>query len=211
MNCQDFRKTMPESARDEHQAIHLRDCPACAQWWERQQGLTAGLRAVAAEWSHLQAPARVETRLIAAFRDHSGLGQSRQARTFPPRMWFPVATWFAAAAAVVALALVLLNNRQPQPVRRSFPAALESAMLQVPGDAESLDDSTYNDGDFIPLPNAQRISPNEDVNLVRVEVPRSTMIALGYDVSADRASEPVEAEVVLGADGQARAVRFLDE
>jgi hypothetical protein len=36
------------------------------------------------------------------------------------------------------------------------------------------------------------------------------MIALGYAVGEDRASEPVEAEVVLGADGLARAVRFLE-
>ena len=60
------------------------------------------------------------------------------------------------------------------------------------------------------MPNAARIEPNEDLNLVRVEVPRSAMIALGYAVSEDRASEPVEAEVVLGADGLARAVRFLE-
>jgi len=61
------------------------------------------------------------------------------------------------------------------------------------------------------LPNAARIAPNEDVNLVRVEVPRSAMIGLGFEVSAERAAEPVEAEVVLGSDGLARAVRFLDE
>jgi hypothetical protein len=60
------------------------------------------------------------------------------------------------------------------------------------------------------LPNAARIEPNEDLNVVRVEVPRSAMIALGYAVSEDRASESVEAEVVLGPDGLARAVRFLE-
>jgi hypothetical protein len=66
-------------------------------------------------------------------------------------------------------------------------------------------------GEFIPLPNAARLAPSEDVNLVRVEVPRSTMIALGYPVAADRAAELVQADVVLGSDGLARAVRFLDE
>jgi hypothetical protein len=49
------------------------------------------------------------------------------------------------------------------------------------------------------------------MNVVRVEVPRSAMIALGYSVPADRASERVRAEVVMGSDGLARAVRFLDE
>jgi hypothetical protein len=66
-------------------------------------------------------------------------------------------------------------------------------------------------GDFIPLPNADRLPQDEDMNVVRVEVPRSAMIALGYSVPADRASERVRAEVVMGSDGLARAVRFLDE
>jgi hypothetical protein len=153
----------------------------------------------------------VEARLIAAFRSHSGMGHSGPVMARQPRMWIPVATWFASAAAVVALALVLVSNRQPQPVHRNLPGGFESALAQVPAELETRDDSPFNNDDFIPLPNAERISPNEDVNLVRVEVPRSAMIALGYDVSADRASELVEAEVVLGADGLARAVRFLDE
>jgi hypothetical protein len=67
-----------------------------------------------------------------------------------------------------------------------------------------------NGGGFIPLPNAERIAPNEPMNLVRLEVPRSTMIALGFEVRADRAEEAVEADVLLGADGVARAVRFLN-
>jgi len=210
MNCQEFWKTMPELARNQEHLAHLRDCPACGRCWERQRGLVAGLRTVAAEWSHVEAPARLEARLIAAFREHSGAGRAGSAVARPPRMWLPVVTWFAAAAAVVALAFVLVSNRQPQPAQRSLESGLE-ALVQGPVELEASDDSPYNTEDFIPLPNAERISPNEDVNLVRVEVPRSAMIALGYDVSADRASEPVEAEVVLGADGLARAVRFLDE
>jgi len=211
MNCQEFWKTMPELAHNQQHLEHLRDCPACARWWEEQRTLAAGLRTVAAEWSHLEAPARVEARLIAAFRDHSGLGQSGASMARPPRMWLPVVTWFAAATAVGALALVLVSDRRPQPVHGSIPGGFESALAQAPVESENGDDSAFNNEDFIPLPNAERISPNEDVNLVRVEVPRSAMIALGYDVSAERASEPVEAEVVLGADGLARAVRFLNE
>ncbi|MBZ5621870.1 MAG: hypothetical protein LAQ69_24565 [Acidobacteriia bacterium] len=211
MNCQEFWNTMPELACDQDRLVHLRDCLACAQRLERQRRLAAGLRTIAAEWSQVEAPARVEARLIAAFRSHAGLGHSGRAMFRPPRVWLPVATWLAAAAAVVALAIALVSGRQPKPAHQSVPSGSEWAFAQVPGELGTGDDSPYNDADFIPLPNAERISPNEDVNLVRVEVPRSTMIALGYDVSADRASEAVEAEVVLGADGLARAVRFLDE
>jgi hypothetical protein len=48
------------------------------------------------------------------------------------------------------------------------------------------------------------------MNLIRVEIPRSAMIALGFSVSEDRASESVEADVMLGGDGVARAIRFLE-
>ena len=49
------------------------------------------------------------------------------------------------------------------------------------------------------------------MNLVRVELPRSSMISLGFAVSEEREAETVEADVMLGADGVARAVRFLED
>ncbi|HEV2448545.1 MAG TPA: hypothetical protein VGS58_21580 [Candidatus Sulfopaludibacter sp.] len=52
---------------------------------------------------------------------------------------------------------------------------------------------------------------SDDLNVVRVEVPRSAMPAAGLPVSADRASELVEADVMPGSDGIARAVRFVSE
>ena len=197
MNCQEFR----EFALDGPETIaHLQDCPACATWRRRQDSLIAGLRAMAAESQHVGAPANLEAKLVAAFRTHGGTVAPIRA----PRMWAPVVTWFAAVAALVAVAFVLNTQRVPKPQQhRKPPAIVESAMADG-------DDSSFNSADFIPLPNAQQLAPNEDVNLVRVEVPRSTMIVLGYDVSAERASEPVEAEVVLGPDGLARAVRFLE-
>jgi hypothetical protein len=212
MNCQEFWNTMPELARHGDRSGHLRECAACAALWERQRALTAGLRTVAQEWGHLQAPARVEGRLTAAFRGHAGLG----ARSRPARLWVPVVAWAAAAAALVALAMFLVSERQPQAPRRAAPRATELAVAQPLPDFAGNQfgvsgDSPYNSDEFIPLPNAARIAPNEDVNLVRVEVPRSAMIGLGFEVSAERASEPVQAEVVLGTDGLARAVRFLDE
>src|SRR5260370_42713042 len=63
---------------------------------------------------------------------------------------------------------------------------------------------------FMDLPNAAEIGPNEDLNMVRVEVPRSAMIALGLEVGPEQAWQPVQADVMLGADGLARAVRFLE-
>jgi hypothetical protein len=63
---------------------------------------------------------------------------------------------------------------------------------------------------FIPLPNSEAVQANEDMDVVHVEVPRSAMLAVGLEVSEDRAGEMVQADVMLGSDGVARAVRFLD-
>jgi hypothetical protein len=76
--------------------------------------------------------------------------------------------------------------------------------------APNTDDAQSEYEGFITLPNAGRLADNEEVNLVRVEVPRSAMIALGLEVSPERATELVAADVMLGPDGLARAVRFLD-
>ena len=208
MNCREFWNTMPELAGDRGGARldHERDCPRCAALLERQRALAEGLRAVAAQGRQVEAPARLEARLVRAFRSHNGVAAGR-----PQLAWVPALTWMAAAAAVLALALLLVRDRQPQPAGRGIPGRIELAALQLPASAETAGDSLYADGGFIPLPNAARVGATEDVNLVRVELPRSSMIALGYPVSAERASEAVEAEVVLGADGLARAVRFLDD
>ena len=106
--------------------------------------------------------------------------------------------------------MFLARDRPVAPAHRTSSSRVQLAAVEPPADLETVGDSSDAESDFIPIPNAARIEPNEDLNLVRVEVPRSAMIALGYAVSEDRASEPVEAEVVLGADGLARAVRFLE-
>jgi len=208
MNCQEFWDTMPELAHEagEGHCEHLRECSPCAALLNHQRALASGLRLVAAELRHVEAPARVESRLTAAFLGQAGLPVRRPAS----RWWMPVVTWASAAAAVAALAMFLMRDRQPAPAHRTASSSLQLAAVEAPADLDALGDSSDADNEFIPLPNAARIEPNEELNLVRVEVPRSAMIALGYAVSEDRASEPVEAEVVLGADGLARAVRFVE-
>ncbi len=211
MNCQEFWNTKPELACDaeERHFEHLHECSACAARLNRQRALASGLRLVAEELRRVEAPARVETRLTAAFLGQAGLAVRRPASR---RWWVPVVTWASAAAAVAALALFLARDRRPapEPAHRTARGSVQLAAVEPPADVEVPGEWSGADTDFIPLPNAARIEPNEDLNLVRLEVPRSAMIALGFAVSEDRASESVEADVVLGADGLARAVRFLE-
>jgi hypothetical protein len=201
MSCQEFWDTMPELTGSDAAADHVRECSLCAALLERQSELANGLRAAASSSKHIEAPARLEARLLTAFRSYNGITAQPRRRSWPD-----VLVWASAIAAVLTVALFLVRSTQPQPhpAQRRAPAGLELAM-------ETNDDSAYQDDGFIPLPNVARLDANEAVSLVRVELPRSAMIAVGYAVSEERASEPVEAEVVLGADGLAHAVRFLDE
>jgi hypothetical protein len=195
MTCQEFWNTMPEPGASAP-GRHLLECAACAARMERQRELAAGLRAMAAGYQRVGAPQRVEARLRAAFRAQAGVRSKGR--------WAPVLGWAAACAAVMAMAVYLIRDRQPQEVPPPAPRGLEMAMMAGGEDAQG----DYEG--FIALPNAGRLAENEEVNLVRVEVPRSAMIAVGLEVSPERVSELVAADVMVGPDGLARAVRFLD-
>ncbi|HKA01428.1 MAG TPA: hypothetical protein VKE70_33170 [Candidatus Solibacter sp.] len=210
MTCQEFWNSMPElgglgeaGERNGSTAAqaHLNDCSSCANRMARQRELAAGLRAVAAGDRRIAAPSRVASRLRAAFRAQVGIGAA--AGRVGRAVWTPAWVWAVACAAVLALALVTLNGGRPAAPRTSA-QHLELASLGVNGSQ-----SEYEG--FIPLPNASHLADTEEVNVVHVEVPRSAMIALGLDVAPERASELVAADVMLGPDGLARAVRFLDE
>jgi hypothetical protein len=62
---------------------------------------------------------------------------------------------------------------------------------------------------FMPLDYNGPINLQDGGQLVRVELPRSAMLNLGVPVNMDRYGERVKADVFVGADGLARAIRFV--
>ncbi|HWC97152.1 MAG TPA: hypothetical protein VG456_10390 [Candidatus Sulfopaludibacter sp.] len=207
MNCQEFWDRMPELSnqllRDESE--HLVDCADCARLWQRQGTLREGMRRLSADLGSVQAPARVEAGLVAAFR-----AQAHRRNTVPARhVWMPLASGIAAAV-LVAIGLLLVRDRPPEKPRHRAPNGVELAALPAAVDL-AVDDQLADSDGFIPLPNAETIAPDENVNVVRVEVPRSAMLAVGLTVSAEQASELVEADIKMGSNGLARAVRFVNE
>jgi len=63
--------------------------------------------------------------------------------------------------------------------------------------------------EFLPLTYGSNLSQLDDGQVVRVELPRSALQSFGLSVNAERASERVKADVLLGHDGVARAIRFV--
>ena len=141
-----------------------------------------------------EAPPEVEVRLRAAFR-----------RKYKRRVW----PYFVAAAAVVALFLVRVPKPQtmeiailtpPVPV---LPAAGKPPVVrrkrQPPQEVVT---------EFYPL--MEDPPPFERGELLRVSLPAAAMRSVGVPVSEDRLGETVQADVLVGQEGLARAIRFVN-
>jgi hypothetical protein len=63
--------------------------------------------------------------------------------------------------------------------------------------------------DFMPLTDTSTWPRRERMQAVRLEMPRAVLASFGLPMSFERATEPVEAELLIGADGMARAIRFI--
>ena len=63
--------------------------------------------------------------------------------------------------------------------------------------------------DYFPIDVGSFMQPIDGGQIVRIKVPRSALRSYGLPVDPLRADEAVKADVVLGNDGMARAIRFV--
>jgi hypothetical protein len=63
--------------------------------------------------------------------------------------------------------------------------------------------------DFIPLSSMTAVSLQDGGQIVRVKLPRSALANFGLPVNMDRYNEKVKADVLIGVDGLAHAIRFV--
>jgi len=130
------------------------------------------------------APAELEDSLVATFR-------LRRRATTRPRLW-----WIPPLALAATIALVSWMVR--------VPSELPSASYLSP--SASLDDP----GPFLALKPLERIALEPSTTVVATEFPRALLADWGLPVSPDRAGEPVRAEMLYSADGEALAVRLIN-
>lgn len=158
-----------------------------------------------------EAAPHVETQLLEEYR-------RRRAR----RLWMRASAFAATAAAAMVIAVAMHPHRPqraPEPPAVSItPAAVPAASPADPAvhlprpkpapvrrAAEAVPHEVYTD--FFPL--MDLAPPLERGELVRVTVPASTMRGVGMLVMASHLDDPVEADVLVGQDGMARAIRFV--
>jgi hypothetical protein len=99
------------------------------------------------------------------------------------------------------------NPRKPKVLeKKTFP--LEEA---TPGSGPSEWSDIEYATDFIPFASASDLAPAEIGQVVRVRLPRTAMESFGLPVNWDRGLEPIQADVLLGENGMARAIRFVQD
>jgi hypothetical protein len=106
----------------------------------------------------------------------------------------------------------VVRNVEPpttaKPVRRRSPSTV--ATRRSPRATEPVANHVREIAtDFIPLGNMNSTALQDGGTIVRVELPRSALVRFGLPVNMDRVNENVKADVWLGVDGLAHAIRFV--
>ena len=191
------------------------------QGWETM--IAARLRLLASADREEQAPPRVEGFLRSAYRVHCG---SRRGR------WAWVA-WGAVAASVLAFLAITApwsqGSRTPQAEPDATPPAAPSRLeppappSPLPVQRRTPRPRRYNVGveprrvpgvrelvtEFIPLVDDDLLEGEETRQVVRVRVSRASLVSFGLPVTDDAPAGRIQADVILGVDGMARAIRFV--
>jgi hypothetical protein len=98
------------------------------------------------------------------------------------------------------------KSRAPRAPRHNWPQPDEPIITDsMPVYAKRGEDAT----DFIPLSYGGVQKPMESGEVIRLQMPRPALIAYGLPVNVEQADAPVKAELLLGEDGMARAIRFF--
>jgi hypothetical protein len=145
--------------------------------------LRAAMDHLAAKAEAVEPSPEIEAALLAEF--------DRVKRRRNMRSWMTLA---GAVAACVVLALVL-----KYPPHSPLPAQ------PVP----VVEDVQESDQAFVPIPYVTPLGQYERAEVVRMEVPVAALIAAGLQVRTADPGARAEADVLVGQDGRARAVRLI--
>jgi hypothetical protein len=234
---------VPEPAR-RTAAAHIESCGACAAEFTRQQRLTVGLQALAAEAQTWVPPASAEERLLTAL---STAASTRRPRVSQPAAFRARRTMYGLAAAAVVVLGVWFGVRATRDAGRRLPVAPETTTAHTspatpapprdpatrdstgpdaatprpphgvqgrstprrgtnPGPANRQPASTW---EFTRLPGAIGLPEMESGSVVRMELPIEVLPEYGLDIVPDAARTSIEADVLVGQDGQPRAIRLV--
>ena len=108
------------------------------------------------------------------------------------------------------LAVNVSDRGNSLPVRSKPPKRIHPTTLRRPASVPVANVANSEIAtDFIPLRYTSAASLQDGGQIVRVELPRSALANFGLPVNMDRYNERVKADVLVGVDGLAHAIRFV--
>jgi hypothetical protein len=233
MTCQDLEEAIVEVGRGRDVGrgsaaaveAHVEHCEACAAKLARERVVSSGLRALAtATAGELPSP-MLERELRRAF--------ANRVATSRTRWWLPAACAAAAALAAVAwwqgtqpapappidakretaapLAAPQVINQpsMPQVEDRNHLHRVASSDERRPVRRAAAPKVVHGETEFVALPAAIGLPDFESGVIVRMELPVAALPSYGIEVVSD-SKTPVEADLLIGQDGQARAIRLVN-
>ena len=197
-----------------------------------EETLTSSLKLLAEEMESLNAPPEVEMKLRAAFRQRAVF--TRRSRV---NYWLVagIAAVLLIAISVVALRSRTVppkpetaQQQTPQPprvIKTEEPRVEEPrepqqqevvaskprrrSVRRAPRTEVANHVTREIATDFMPLGYLSPATLQDGGQIIRVELPRSALVNFGLPVNMDRYHEKVKADVLLGVDGLAHAIRFV--
>jgi hypothetical protein len=154
-----------------------------------EQQLLERLRELADASAPLEPSPHIEAALLRDFEQRHPAHP-----TSPPRrvLWVPA----IAASAALATAVTLLVAQAGAPSgERTRPPAADNAEELFPG--------------FVAVPGSASLPTLESASIVRYELPVSALPAYGVEIVSDVSRRSVEADLLVGQDGYARAIRVV--
>jgi hypothetical protein len=206
---------------------HILGCPSCAGLIERERAMSAALCRLAESVDDPAPNGRQEETLLAMFAEWHAHPHAQRAHA-------PL--WAAAAAAVVIVGALSVwrpgtvtpagNVADSQPAGASLhgqmasPAAggeivIDANRIPVVGSPSSgqpgAPAASVHNGEFMLWPGSTAWPPFESGELVRVTLRVDALPALGVPepLTADALANVVQADVLVGQDGFARAIRLV--
>ena len=234
MSCQSLREAIVDVARGTETGAgtrgavecHVEHCASCRSLMTRERQLSKGLRALAAA-SPGGAPDAMERRLMEAFARRHGAERQR-------RSALSSALWVAAVLVVVAGGVavswaVAQRERVPEPAKPvPIVAARETQQpVQAPSVAAANPQRALSasrprhvtsrprpsdpvrPAAFVTLPSAVGLPEFESGEIFRMQIPLTSLPAYGIEIAPDAKGAAVEADLLVGQDGQPRAIRLV--
>jgi hypothetical protein len=233
------RNSLLDAAARDQGLIHTEVCSRCAARLAEERALLARVRAVVAEIAGEEPPARVDAALLSAFRAQTAATTSSTvipafggSRHWSSWKLAAVAAGILILISVMAIFWKSTSSRMPRREER----VVAPAPVNTPGHRAAPPDgrdqmaaeqpknlpkrvrrrASVDSPDevevvtrFFPLREGEDFTTLDSLQVVRVELPGSALGEVGLPVDPEMVNEPVKADVVLGQDGLARAIRFV--